>query len=121
MSANLTAYIQRREAMLARIEEILIDDLRVPCEPTTIDPDAPLFGAGLGLDSMDAMELVIATEESFGVRLPSADQLHIWLRTMNKLVDLVIEKRQLVDEQRPPEPGDSDAPRPHPPHPVEAS
>lgn len=101
MADPVLALVAERRAMLDRLEAILLDDLQVPREPGTIDPDTPLFGAGLALDSMDAMELVIATEESFGVRLPSADQLHIWMRTLNKLVDLVIEKRALVEAQRP--------------------
>ncbi|MEQ9321805.1 MAG: phosphopantetheine-binding protein [Polyangiaceae bacterium] len=101
MVDSVHVLVAQRRAILERLETILLDDLQVPREPGTLDPDTPLFGAGLALDSMDAMELVIATEESFGVRLPSADQLHIWMRTLNKLADLVLVKRALVQAQRP--------------------
>jgi len=37
-----------------------------------IDPDAPLFGEGLGLDSIDALQLVVGMENSFGVVVPDA-------------------------------------------------
>lgn len=42
--------------------------------PGDIDPDAPLFGAGLGLDSIDALELSIEIAKRHGVQLRSDDQ-----------------------------------------------
>ena len=62
MDDDLRQSIDQRMAILARLESILIDDLEIPFEPGTIDPDAPLFGTGLALDSMDAIELVIRAE-----------------------------------------------------------
>lgn len=38
-------------------------------QPDTIDPDAPLFGAGLGLDSIDALELAVVLERDYGIKL----------------------------------------------------
>ena len=38
-----------------------------------IEPDAPLFGAGLGLDSLDMLELSMAVEQKYGVKLRSDD------------------------------------------------
>lgn len=38
-----------------------------------IDPAAPLFGGGLGLDSIDALELVVALEKTYGIRIPDED------------------------------------------------
>ena len=38
-----------------------------------IDANAPLFGEGLGLDSLDALELAMAVEEKYGVRLPDGE------------------------------------------------
>ena len=40
-------------------------------DPATIDPDAPLFGAGLGLDSIDALELALAVSKKYGFQLRS--------------------------------------------------
>ncbi|ANA39189.1 acyl carrier protein [Geobacter anodireducens] len=40
--------------------------------PDDIDTDAPLFGEGLGLDSIDALQLVVAMEKDFGVVVPDA-------------------------------------------------
>lgn len=41
--------------------------------PSDIVPDAPLFGAGLGLDSIDALELAVVVERHYGVRIPNMD------------------------------------------------
>ena len=38
-----------------------------------IDADAPLFGAGLGLDSIDALELIVLMEKKYGVKIKSAE------------------------------------------------
>ncbi len=42
-------------------------------DPATIDPDAPLFGSGLGLDSIDALEIALEVSKRYGVQLKSDD------------------------------------------------
>jgi acyl carrier protein len=90
MEADLMAYIEKRERALARVRRILIDDLHVPRDPDEIDPDAPLFGTGLGLDSVDAVELVVSLETAIGTRLPEGELGRGAMRTVNMLVDLVL-------------------------------
>lgn len=51
------------------IEELDLRDLKAD----DIEDQAPLFGAGLGLDSLDALQLAMAIEERFGVRLPEGE------------------------------------------------
>ncbi len=51
------------------IEGLALEDLR----PEDIDPDAPLFGGGLGLDSIDALELAVIVERAYGVRIEDAE------------------------------------------------
>jgi acyl carrier protein len=43
-------------------------------DPGTIDPDAPLFGTGLGLDSIDALELALEISKRYGVQLKAEDE-----------------------------------------------
>jgi len=43
-------------------------------EPGTIDPDAPLFGDGLGLDSIDALEIALEIAKRYGVQLRAEDE-----------------------------------------------
>jgi acyl carrier protein len=90
MDEALRSLIRRREEIIVEVRRILVDDLHVQRPADGIELDAALFGTGLGLDSVDAVELVVATEERFGIALP-ADVLQGTLRSINTLVDLVIE------------------------------
>lgn len=55
-----------------RIKQLLIDALHLEgMSPESIEDNAPLFGAGLGLDSVDALELVVALEKEFGIKIQS--------------------------------------------------
>lgn len=89
MDPALHAQIARRESVIARVKKILVENLYVPLPPDAIDLDVALFGTGLGLDSVDALELVVATESTFGVTFPE-EVLRHGLRTVNSLVDLVV-------------------------------
>jgi acyl carrier protein len=90
------ALIEAREQVLDRIRELLIRELKVQRAPDELDPDTPLFGTGLGLDSVDAVELVVAVEAAFGLKLPERALGPAALRTINTLVDFVLEHRAHV-------------------------
>lgn len=67
MSADLSE-------LKAGIKRALIEELDLRGKTSAdIDDDAPLFGAGLGLDSLDALQLAMAVEERFGVTVPEGD------------------------------------------------
>lgn len=82
--------IARREGVLARVRRVLIDELGVRRAPEEIDPDAPLFGTGLGLDSVDAVELVVSLETAFDVRFPQGYMGRRTMRTVGSLADAVL-------------------------------
>jgi acyl carrier protein len=90
MNDELLATIRRREEVLEKVKGILIRNLGVRRRPEEIDPDTPLFGTGLGLDSVDAVELVVAAEAEFGLRIPDGPYSRIGMRTLNTLVDLLL-------------------------------
>jgi acyl carrier protein len=90
---ELEGQIRAREEVLAGIRRILIEMLDVRRDPDEIDPDAPLFGTGIGLDSIDAIELVVALEQEFGLRLGEDPEDRSRLRTSNSLVDAVLSLR----------------------------
>lgn len=94
MQAEMSAQIATREEILAGLRQMLIDRMRLQREPEEIDPDAPLFGAGFGLDSLDAVELVVSLDTNFGVVIDDNGLLRQQMRTLNTLVDLVIASRQ---------------------------
>ncbi len=55
-----------------RIKHLLVDKLHLEgLTPENIEDDMPLFGEGLGLDSVDALELVVALEKEFALRIQS--------------------------------------------------
>ncbi|MDD2337148.1 MAG: phosphopantetheine-binding protein, partial [Geobacteraceae bacterium] len=62
------------EELIVQVKQLIIDSLRIDgLSPDEIDTDAPLFGEGLGLDSIDALQLVVAMENDFGVIVPDAE------------------------------------------------
>ena len=58
------------EELILKIKEQVIEVLNLEdIEPTDIDTDAPLFGDGLGLDSIDALELIVLLEKQYGIKI----------------------------------------------------
>ncbi|MCO4746700.1 MAG: acyl carrier protein [Proteobacteria bacterium] len=87
--------VQRRRQAVEDVQTLFVEHLMLDVEPQDLDPDAPLFGSGHALDSIDAVELVVALENRFGVRLQESRVLSIpHLRTVNTVVDLVIAETQ---------------------------
>ena len=63
-----------REALKHKLKELLITGLRLQdVAPAGIADDQPIFVEGLGLDSIDALELVVLIEEHFGVAIPDEE------------------------------------------------
>jgi len=61
------------EDLIPQVKQMIIDSLRIEgMSPDEIKTDDHLFGEGLGLDSIDALQLVVAMEKEFGVVVPDA-------------------------------------------------
>lgn len=59
------------EALLPEVAELVVAALNLDIEPAAIGPDAPLFGEGLGLDSIDILELALVISKRYGFQLKS--------------------------------------------------
>ncbi len=61
------------EQLINQLKAEIIDVLNLEgMQPDDIDAQAPLFGDGLGLDSIDALELIVLLERNYGIKLASA-------------------------------------------------
>ena len=93
--AEARAYAQRRKDLTRRLKETLVERLSLDRQPDEIPDDCLLFGVGLGLDSVDALEIVVAVEGEFGIRVEDGDMQEI--RSVNSIVDLIM-SRQTEEE-----------------------
>lgn len=56
-----------------KLARLIVTALNLDIDPADIDPDAPLYGEGLGLDSIDILEISLAISQSYGIKLRSDD------------------------------------------------
>ena len=75
-----------------KIKEVLIDELMLQEQPDEIDNDTALFGEGLGLDSVDALQLVVALEKNFGLKISDAEKAKHILRSIDTIAEAVTDK-----------------------------
>lgn len=61
--------------------------------PEEIDKDAPLFGDGLGLDSIDALELIVLMEKNYGIKLQDPAKGKEIFRSVSVMAEYVAENR----------------------------
>lgn len=83
------------EALVEELKTLIIEHLNLEdVDPTGVDPDAPLFGEGLGLDSVDALELVMLMETSYGAKIDSSEVGKKAFATLNTLAQFVQQNRK---------------------------
>ena len=62
------------DALLPEVAELIVDALNLEVAPGEIEPDAPLFGEGLGLDSIDVLEIALVISKRYGFQLRSDNE-----------------------------------------------
>ena len=83
-----------RTELKQRIKAILVERLKLDRTPETIGDDEPLFGAeGLGLDSIDALELVLGVEQEFGVKIENEEVGMEALSSVSGLAEFIVAKK----------------------------
>jgi acyl carrier protein len=84
---------QELSELKSRLKKLIVTRLKLEIEPESIDPSKPLFGqAGLGLDSIDALELVLGVEQDLGVRIDDEDVGSAALASVDALAAFVHER-----------------------------
>lgn len=82
------------EELIQRLKEQIIEALNLEdITPDDIDNEAPLFGEGLGLDSIDALELIVILEKYYGIKLASPDDSKGIFKNINTIADFVAKNR----------------------------
>ena len=78
-----------------RIKEMMTSNLMLDITADEIADDAPLFGpGGIGLDSVDALQLVVAIEKTFGLKIADQDKAKLVLQNVNTIAAAIEAKDQ---------------------------
>ncbi len=82
-------------ALRSEIKRLLVAELNLKGrDPDTIEDEASLFGGGgLGLDSLDALQLAMSIEEKLGVRIPEGDEARAIFQSVRTIADHVAKAR----------------------------
>lgn len=75
------------------IKQAIVSSLRLPISPDEIGDSTPLFGEGLGLDSIDVLELVLELERSFGVSITDEQTGTRVLRSVDSIAEFITAQR----------------------------
>ena len=81
-------------ALKEKIKTVMVDNLMLQVSATDIGDDQPLFGPGsLGLDSVDALQLVVALDKNFGLKIPDSAAAKKTLHSVNAIAEAIQNKK----------------------------
>lgn len=81
--------MEPQETLEDQVKTAIVRCLRMPITPDEIQAEMPLFGDGLGLDSIDALEIVLELQRSFGVVVNDEQMGQRVLRSVRTIVDFI--------------------------------
>ena len=85
-----------RDTLAGEVKVAIVRCLRMPIKPEEIKDDMSLFDEGLGLDSIDALEIVLELQRSFGVEISDEQVGKRVLRSVSTIVEFIESSRELA-------------------------
>ena len=83
------------EELIVKLKNEISDVLNLEgMAPEDIEDDAPLFGEGLGLDSIDALELIVLMEKNYGIKLKDPNEGKAIFRSVKTMADYIEKNRK---------------------------
>jgi acyl carrier protein len=83
------------EDLKTTLKQQIIESLNLQgMQPTDIDDNAPLFGDGLGLDSIDSLELMVLLERNYGIKIEDAREGRTILTSVQTMADYIAAHRK---------------------------
>ena len=88
------------ENLIKELKEEIIKTLNLEeVRPEDIDENAPLFGEGLGLDSIDALELIVLMEKNYGIKLQDPNQGKEIFKSIVTMAEYVQKKQNKINNE----------------------
>jgi len=82
------------QELLDEVAAMVVTALNLDMQPADIDPDAPLYGEGLGLDSIDILEVALVVSKRYGFQLRSDDENNLRIfSSLRKLTEHIAAQR----------------------------
>lgn len=90
-NSKIIIYMDKLKAQLKEqiLEALSLDEMK----PEEIDDNAPLFGEGLGLDSIDALELIVLLEKQYGIKLSNPAEGKEVFKSINVMAEYIAKNR----------------------------
>jgi acyl carrier protein len=87
--------LEPKDDLIQGVKNLIIQRLKlVDMTSEMIDTDAPLFGEGLGLDSIDALELVLGLEKEYGIVVPDAEVGKRVFQSVRTMAQYILEQQR---------------------------
>ena len=84
--------MQQGPELRQRIKEVMVEELMLDVGPGEIADETPIFGAGgLGLDSVDALQLVVALDKQYGLKIADPVEARAILRSVSSIATAVVQ------------------------------
>lgn len=81
------------EDLIKELKTKIVESMKLEISPDEIDSDAALFGEGLGLDSIDVLELVVMLDRHYGIKIVNMDEGRKALASVRSIAAYITEKK----------------------------